>query len=80
MSKNRVVVIPCSGIGKALGSVSREAAYELCEDLTTRSHSVGRPLEAGTRRRASAGAGAKQSCSDDRRLQADVRRKAGEAQ
>lgn len=29
----RVAVIPCSGIGKALGSVSREAAYELCENL-----------------------------------------------
>ena len=29
----KVAVIPCSGIGKALGSVSREAAYELCENL-----------------------------------------------
>lgn len=29
----KVVVIPCSGIGKSLGSVSREAAYELCENL-----------------------------------------------
>jgi uncharacterized metal-binding protein len=29
----RVVVVPCSGIGKPLGSVSREAAYELCETL-----------------------------------------------
>ena len=28
-----VVVIPCSGIGKAFGTVSREAAYELCESL-----------------------------------------------
>jgi len=27
------VVVPCSGIGKALGSVSREAAYELCDNL-----------------------------------------------
>lgn len=33
MSRNTVVVIPCSGIGKSLGSVSREAAYELCENL-----------------------------------------------
>jgi len=32
-TKQRVVVVPCSGIGKALGSVSREAAYELCENL-----------------------------------------------
>jgi uncharacterized metal-binding protein len=28
-----VVVVPCSGIGKTFGSVSREAAYDLCEDL-----------------------------------------------
>jgi len=28
-----VVVVPCSGIGKPFGTVSREAAYELCEDL-----------------------------------------------
>ncbi len=27
-----VAVIPCSGIGKAFGTVSREAAYELCEN------------------------------------------------
>ncbi len=27
------VVVPCSGIGKAFGSVSREAAYDLCEEL-----------------------------------------------
>jgi uncharacterized metal-binding protein len=34
MSKHRTVaVIPCSGIGKAFGTVSREAAYELCENL-----------------------------------------------
>ena len=25
--------MPCSGIGKSFGSVSREAAYELCENL-----------------------------------------------
>ena len=29
----RFIVVPCSGIGKPFGSVSREAAYELCEDL-----------------------------------------------
>ena len=28
-----VVVVPCSGIGKPFGTVSREAAYELCEEL-----------------------------------------------
>jgi uncharacterized metal-binding protein len=29
----KVVIIPCSGIGKTYGSVSREAAYEVIEDL-----------------------------------------------
>ena len=29
----RVVVVPCSGIGKAFGTVSREAAYDLCDEL-----------------------------------------------
>ncbi len=32
-SSKMVVVVPCSGIGKPFGSVSREAAYELCEEL-----------------------------------------------
>lgn len=31
--RERFVVVPCSGIGKPFGSVSREAAYDLCEDL-----------------------------------------------
>lgn len=29
----KVMVIPCSGIGKALGSISREATYEVVEDI-----------------------------------------------
>ena len=29
----KVVVIPCSGIGKALGSVSRDATYEVVDNL-----------------------------------------------
>ena len=29
----KVVVVPCSGIGKTYGSVSREAAYAVTEDL-----------------------------------------------
>ena len=29
----RVVVVPCSGIGKAFGQVAREAGYELCDAL-----------------------------------------------
>jgi uncharacterized metal-binding protein len=33
-SGNReVVVVPCSGIGKAFGSVAREAGYVLCDEL-----------------------------------------------
>jgi uncharacterized metal-binding protein len=28
----QVVVVPCSGIGKTYGTVSREAAYEVAED------------------------------------------------
>ena len=34
MSKStKVVIVPCSGIGKTYGTVSREAAYEVIEDL-----------------------------------------------
>lgn len=29
----RVMIVPCSGIGKPYGTVSREAAYEIVEDL-----------------------------------------------
>ena len=29
----RIVIVPCSGIGKSLGTVTREAAYELCDNL-----------------------------------------------
>jgi uncharacterized metal-binding protein len=31
--KEKVLVVPCSGIGKSLGSVAREGAYVLAEDL-----------------------------------------------
>ena len=31
--RKRVVIVPCSGIGKTYGSVSREAAYEVTEDI-----------------------------------------------
>ena len=30
----RIVIVPCSGIGKTYGSVSREAAYDVTEDLS----------------------------------------------
>ena len=29
----KVAIVPCSGIGKTYGSVSREAAYDVTEDL-----------------------------------------------
>lgn len=29
----KVVIVPCSGIGKTYGTVSREAAYELTEEM-----------------------------------------------
>jgi len=32
-SRTGLVVVPCSGIGKSFGAVSREAAYEICEHL-----------------------------------------------
>jgi uncharacterized metal-binding protein len=31
--EKKVVIVPCSGIGKSYGTVSREAAYEVIEDL-----------------------------------------------
>ena len=33
MNKSKVVIVPCSGIGKSYGTVSREAAYEVVEAL-----------------------------------------------
>ncbi len=32
-SDELILVVPCSGIGKPFGTVSREAAYELCQEL-----------------------------------------------
>ena len=32
-TQNKVVIIPCSGIGKTSGTVSREAAYEVVDDV-----------------------------------------------
>lgn len=31
--KKKVVILPCSGIGKAYGEIGRQAIYELIEDL-----------------------------------------------
>ena len=32
-TQKKVIVIPCSGIGKALGTVGREATYEVVENM-----------------------------------------------
>jgi uncharacterized metal-binding protein len=32
-TKRKVVIVPCSGIGKTYGTVSREAAYEITESV-----------------------------------------------
>ena len=41
----RVVIVPCSGIGKTYGTVSREAAYDLVEKLRPETTGlVGLPL------------------------------------
>jgi uncharacterized metal-binding protein len=32
-SKQKVIIVPCSGIGKPYGTVSREAAYEVTDEL-----------------------------------------------
>jgi uncharacterized metal-binding protein len=29
----RIIIVPCSGIGKSYGTVSREAAYDVTDDL-----------------------------------------------
>jgi len=33
IDSSRIVIVPCSGIGKTYGAVSREAAYIITEDL-----------------------------------------------
>ena len=33
IDEKKVVIVPCSGIGKTYGTVSREAAYDVVEDL-----------------------------------------------
>ena len=35
--ERRVCIVPCSGIGKPFGTVSREAAYEIVEELRPQS-------------------------------------------
>jgi uncharacterized metal-binding protein len=35
--RTRVVIVPCSGIGKTYGTVAREAAYEVVEETAPKS-------------------------------------------
>jgi uncharacterized metal-binding protein len=39
--ENKIIVFPCSGIGKSLGTVTREAAYEVCLELRPGSTKIG---------------------------------------
>ncbi len=39
--KKMILVFPCSGIGKSLGTVTREAALDLCQDLKPRETQLG---------------------------------------
>ena len=32
-TKKKVIIIPCSGIGKAFGSISRDGTYEIVDNL-----------------------------------------------
>ena len=34
IKQRNVVIVPCSGIGKTYGTVSREAAYDVTEDIS----------------------------------------------
>ena len=41
MSKTKtILIVPCSGFGKTYGTVSREAAYEVIEELRPRTSSL----------------------------------------
>ena len=45
--ERKIVIVPCSGIGKTYGTVRREAAYDLVEDLRPDEHATGGPVVAG---------------------------------
>lgn len=33
MFENKIAVLPCTGIGQVVGTIARQAAYRVCEDL-----------------------------------------------
>ncbi len=37
---DRVIIVPCSGIGKSYGTVTREAAYVVAEELRTETTTI----------------------------------------
>ena len=39
--KEKVPIVPCSGTGKSFGSVAREAAYSVTEDLCPGENEIG---------------------------------------
>ena len=75
--ERKVMVVPCSGIGKTYGTVSREAAYEVTEDSRPGSTELVALslLVLGDEERARRGQGP--SGGDDRRVQARLRRQDG---
>jgi uncharacterized metal-binding protein len=34
--KNKIAILPCTGIGQVVGTIARQAAYRICEDLRPR--------------------------------------------
>ena len=46
---DKVLVIPCSGIGKVHGLISRESAYLVTDELAPAEHRRGVPGAAGER-------------------------------
>ena len=33
MFTNKIAILPCTGIGQVMGTIARQAAYRVCEDL-----------------------------------------------
>lgn len=33
MFKGRIAILPCTGVGQVVGTIARQAAYQVCDDL-----------------------------------------------
>lgn len=33
MFRNKIAILPCTGVGQVVGTITRQAAYQVCEDL-----------------------------------------------